>query len=320
MQVRVLETFLWVARLKSFRLAAERLFLTQATVSHRIAVLEEELGVRLFVRDSKGVTLTPDGELVREHAERLVSQSHALQQAVGAARQGKGKIRIGVIDSVVYTWLTALVAAISARFPHLELELTSDSARSLSHQLQKGYLDIVFQTDLLRLDAVENLELARYPIGWIVASASPLNRDYGSLAELAQERLITFGAHSRPHQDILSLLHLNGIVAPRVNCVNSFAAMGRLIEDGFGVGAIPPVLVREQLQQGKLTLLQVGDGSHHGPSSLSLVASWRLGSGLEFCQEIVALASQIVQEFALQVGDSFVAPVLHPPLCAVGEK
>ena len=85
MQVRVLETFLWVARLKSFRLAAERLFLTQATVSHRIAVLEEELGVRLFVRDSKGVTLTPDGELVREHAERLVSQSHALQQAVGAA-------------------------------------------------------------------------------------------------------------------------------------------------------------------------------------------------------------------------------------------
>lgn len=314
MQVRVLETFLWVARLKSFRLAAERLFLTQATVSHRIAVLEEELGVRLFVRDSRGVLLTPDGERVTEHAERLVSQSHALHQAVGASREGKGKIRIGVIDSVVYTWLTELVAAISERFPHLELELTADSARRLAHQLQKGYLDIVFQTEQLRLEAVDNLELAHYPIGWIVATHSALNRHYGSLTELASERLITFAAHSRPHQDILTLLHLNGIMTPKVNCVNSFAAMGRLIEDGFGIGAIPPVLVREQLAEGKLTLLRVGGAE--ALSSLSLVASWRQGSGLEFCREIVAMASQIVQQFGQTVGDSYVLPLPPPRLLA----
>jgi hypothetical protein len=53
--LKFLETFVWVARLKSFRLTAEKLFSTQASISSRIAALEDEMGVRLFVRDSKGV-------------------------------------------------------------------------------------------------------------------------------------------------------------------------------------------------------------------------------------------------------------------------
>lgn len=61
MNLRFLETFVWVARLKSFRLTAEKLFTTQASVSSRIAALEADLGVKLLLRDSRGVSLTPEG-------------------------------------------------------------------------------------------------------------------------------------------------------------------------------------------------------------------------------------------------------------------
>ncbi|MCQ1775590.1 LysR family transcriptional regulator, partial [Neorhizobium galegae] len=54
MNLKFLETFVWVAKLKSFRLTAEKLFTTQASISSRIAVLESELGVKLFLRDSRG--------------------------------------------------------------------------------------------------------------------------------------------------------------------------------------------------------------------------------------------------------------------------
>lgn len=64
--IKFLETFVWVARLKSFRLTAEKLFTTQASISSRIAALEDEMGVRLFVRDSKGVSLTSEGQRVLE--------------------------------------------------------------------------------------------------------------------------------------------------------------------------------------------------------------------------------------------------------------
>ena len=72
MNLKFLETFVWVARLKSFRLTAEKLFSTQASISSRIAVLEDELGVKLFVRDSRGVTLTPEGDKVLAYAERMM--------------------------------------------------------------------------------------------------------------------------------------------------------------------------------------------------------------------------------------------------------
>ena len=61
MNLRFLETFLWVARLNSFSATADRLHTTQAAVSNRIAALERELGIRLFDRDLRSVRLTPEG-------------------------------------------------------------------------------------------------------------------------------------------------------------------------------------------------------------------------------------------------------------------
>ncbi len=90
MNVRFLETFLWVARLNSFRLTAEKLFTTQASISNRIAALEEELGVKLFVRDNKGVRLTPDGDKVLEYAEQIVGRAHDLRMSLGQASGYEG--------------------------------------------------------------------------------------------------------------------------------------------------------------------------------------------------------------------------------------
>lgn len=302
MNVRFLETFLWVARLNSFRLTAEKLYTTQASISNRIAALEEELDVKLFVRDSKGVKLTPDGEKVLEYAEQIVGKAHALRMSLGQTNGYEGKVRIGAIDSVVQTWFIELLTWISERYHHLEVEITIDSARSLTNLLQKGYLDIAFQTDPIRLESIHNLELAKFPMRWIVATNSSHNHSFASLQELAQERLITFVANSRPHQDILSLLHLNGITAPRISCVNSFAAMTRMIEDGFGIGVLPPVLVREQLANNSLVIINIQNEQSGSLSMLSQVASWRTGSGLEHCEEIVRQAQRIVHRFCNIVG------------------
>lgn len=225
MNLKFLETFVWVARLKSFRLTAEKLFSTQASISSRIAVLEDELGVKLFVRDSRGVTLTPEGDKVLAYAERMMDTMHALKQSLDTGASTQGRIRIGAMDTVIHTWLSPLVARVTETFPAVEIELMADTARNLSEQLQKGYLDLIFQTDSLRHESVLNLELGSYPLRWIVSTGSIYHRDYASLADLARERVVTFSKHSRPHQDVLGLLHANGVAAPRLNCVNSVAAM-----------------------------------------------------------------------------------------------
>lgn len=297
MNLKFLETFVWVARLKSFRLTAEKLFTTQASISSRIAVLESELGVKLFLRDSRGVSLTPDGVKVLDYAEQMMVTMQGLKQSLETTSSKVGRIRIGAMDTVIHTWLSPLVTELMDHFPLVEIELVADTALNLCDQLQKGFLDLILQTDLLRQESVRSLELASHPMGWIVASHSIYNRDYASLAELAQERIITYSKNSHPHQDVLSLMQAHGVAAPRMNCVNSVSAITRLLRDGFGIGALPPVLVSEELARGELVMLPM---TQRLPN-LHVVVSWRVG--VELVEEIVALCQSVVARYAEEVGE-----------------
>lgn len=298
MNLKFLETFVWVARLQSFSLTAEKMFSTQAAISSRIAALEDELGLRLFVRDSRGVSLTPEGLKVLDYAEQMLEVQRALKHSLDNTSPQQGLVRIGVMDTVIHTWLSPLMSTLMQTFPAVEIEITADAARNLCEQLQKGYLDIVFQTDLIRHESVRNLELAHYPMHWIAASNSIYARPYASLTEMAGERIITFVKHSRPHQDVLNLLHAHGISAPRVSCVNSVSAMTRLIRDGFGIGALPAALVAKPLASGEL--IQLDPGSRL--PQLDVVASWRAGVGLELIENIVEMSRQVVCQYAADVG------------------
>ncbi|PIB39624.1 LysR family transcriptional regulator [Pseudomonas sp. 2588-5] len=297
MNLKFLETFVWVAKLKSFRLTAEKLFTTQASISSRIAVLESELGVKLFLRDSRGVSLTPEGLKVLDYAEQMMVTMQGLKQSLETTSSKVGRIRIGAMDTVIHTWLSPLVAELMDHFPLVEIELVADTALNLSDQLQKGFLDLILQTDLLRLETVRSLELASHPMAWIVASQSIYNRDYASLAELAQERIITYSKNSHPHQDVIRLMQANGVAAPRMNCVNSVSAITRLLRDGFGIGALPPVLVSEELARGELVMLPMAQKL----PNLQVVVSWRVG--VELVEEIVGLCQKVVARYAEEVGE-----------------
>lgn len=297
MNLKFLETFVWVARLKSFRLTAEKLFSTQASISSRIAALEDELGTRLFVRDSKGVSLTPSGQRVLEYAESLMDTMQSLKAAIIDPRQVRGRIRIGAMDTVIHTWLSPLVTRLMKCYPALEIELTADTAKNLCEQLEKGYQDVIFQTDMVRLDSVRNQLLAQYPVHWVVPTGSAYDRPYSSLQELSLERIVTFSRNSRPHQDILNMLHSASVQTPRVSCVNSAAAITRLVRDGFGIGALPGALVRGELAQGQLTLLN----DVTPPPIMDIVASWRSGSGMELVEEVIALTRDVVSDYIAEL-------------------
>ena len=174
MNLKFLETFVWVAKLKSFRLTAEKLFTTQASISSRIAVLESELGVKLFLRDSRGVSLTPEGVKVLDYAEQMMDTMQALKQSIETRSSKVGRVRIGVMDTVIHTWLSPLVAQMTDLYPRVEIELVADTSLNLCDQLQKGFLDIVLQTDLVRqLQARtvkrEYLALVQQGFGWAAA-------------------------------------------------------------------------------------------------------------------------------------------------------
>lgn len=290
MNLKFLETFLWVARHRNLRVVADQLFSTPAAVAGRVSALEEDLGVKLLLRDSHNVSLTAEGLQVLDYAERMLELDAGLRDALAARHSGAERLRIGVVDIVAQSWLNVFLQRIAQSFTQLHVELTVDTALNLRRQLRDGQLELILQTEPVRMNAVRNCVLSAYPMAWVAAKnvAVPTH-----ISELAESQLLTFGKNSRAHQELLGLLHASGLATPRITCVESLGALIGLIESGFGIAALPAVLVQAQLQRGDLRALALAPT----PCALELIASWRQQAGFEHIEQIVELGEEAIRAY-----------------------
>ncbi|MGN6317169.1 LysR family transcriptional regulator [Trinickia sp.] len=302
MNLKFLETFIWVAKLHSFSLAAEKLHSTQAAISSRISVLEQDLGTKLFNREPKGVTLTRAGERVLHHAEIVSRSMLELYASVQDENLVASTIRIGAMDSAIHSWFVDFVADATHHYPNLDIEVTTETALNLNEQLRHGMLDLVIQTDMVRDESLRSIEVLELSIDWIGAadadtrSKQPDETMTAALRRIGAERLITYSRHSRPHQDLLRLMQSYGVNDARVSCVNSLAAMIQLTQAGFGVAAMPSALVLDLLDKGVLRKLE----GMETPPPLPFVIAWRTGANR--AERLVEIATQTVRKFAQRVG------------------
>lgn len=298
MNTAFLETLVRIATLGSFRRAAEQLGTTQAAVSQRIATLEQELGIRLLERGDRPVRLTEAGERVLPVAERMLTLERELVARARPDAAPAGRVRIGVIESVVHTWLTTLMRRIAERAPAVELDLTVDTARNLRERFRQRELHIIFQNDPLEhMAGAEGLSLkplCRYPMRWVgKAGLFPARRL--TTQELARVPLITFSSHSSPHQQLRTLFEAEGL-EPRITCCPSVAGILKLAHEGFGVAAIPPLFVRAAIQ--RKTLRQFA-GPELAPLTISVAYARSSAPALQL---IAAEAADAVAQYCQEAG------------------
>jgi DNA-binding transcriptional LysR family regulator len=256
MNLRFLEAFVWVARVKSFRAAAEKLNMTQSAVSSRIATLESEFGRRLFDRDPREVRLTAAGRTLLIHAERLLHDGRAMRAALMNAETIAGIVRIGAVESVVHTFLVPYVQSLNTRYPGLELELTAEPTRHLHEHLQRGVIDLALQTDTVFGDSIVNCPLCTMPMGWIASGdfEGGVERRM-SLQDLASLPIITFTRGSQPHAAVIDVFRLHDQAPRAVHCVTSLAAIVRLVHSGLGIASMPLAAVAAEIAEGSLRVL-----------------------------------------------------------------
>lgn len=259
MNLKFLETFVWVARLRSFSLAAEKLCTSQASVSNRIATLERDLGVRLLERDLRTVGLTAHGQRALPQAEVIVRLVAEFEASVGDAEQTRGTIRIGAIDSIVYAWLPRLIERVKAAYPQVTIDLNVDTSLNLARLIREGEIDLGLVMGPLVAPHVRNIALGAFDCLWIASSALALPARTLSLAELGDHPIFAYSRGSQPHQAVLRLIETSGLDpgATRVFNSNSLATITRLVRDGVGIAVLPRVVVREFLATGELVVLDV---------------------------------------------------------------
>lgn len=169
MEIRVLRYFLEVAREGSVTHAAERLHISQPTLSKQLKDLEAELGKKLFVRSSFSVRLTDEGMLLRKRAEDILDmvdktadEFKALGQIVG------GDIRIGCAESDGIKHLARRIKAVQARYPGIRVHLYSGDTEDLAERLDRGLLDFAVIAQAVDLSKYNYLELPEADIWGVV--------------------------------------------------------------------------------------------------------------------------------------------------------
>jgi len=305
MNLRFLEAFVWVARLSSFTAAADKLCTTQAGISSRIATLEEQLGARLFERDRRSVTLTFHGTELLPLAEKMLQLQSQMVGHVGQ-RALTGTLRIGVMETVVHTWLPALLSRFSLRHPNVTIELYSDTSPHLRDELLRGKLDVAFQTESISEGFVENRAIASLSMSWVAAPTLALPPGTLRFADIAAQPIISFHRESIVYRSILQSASDSAESARplRVNFFSSLAAMIELAKAGFGVAPLPVAVVQTEVDRGQLLLLDVEPPL----APLPVFASQRAEPVSPVVDELIALAENCSDEFLARSELSALAP------------
>jgi DNA-binding transcriptional LysR family regulator len=143
MELRHLRYFVAVAEELHFRRAAERLHVAQPAVSEQVRKLEAELGVRLFDRNHRSVSLTDAGNAMLDEARRVLVQAEAAQLAARQADgRAIGRLRVGYLPDALPVAVPRLLRRFSAVAPGIRVSLESGTARQLLESVREGRVDV----------------------------------------------------------------------------------------------------------------------------------------------------------------------------------
>ena len=278
--LRQLQFFVAVAEQGSVSRAAQRLSISQSSVTEAIKELEADLGVLLFERHPRGLNITHKGHQFLRHATKIMADvSDARRTFTGDTDQAGGRLQLGVTSMVAGYVLSDLLARFRRAYPAVDVSAIEDNGDYLEHLLVGGELDVAVMVisnlrDRMALQA-EILEVSPYrlwlPLGHRLASADTI-----SLEDVAPEPLImlTIDEIEENTGRLLMALGARPNVAFRTRSVE---AVRSLVATGAGIALLPDLVYRpwslegDRIESraiaGALPVVQVG-------------MVWRRGSGL----------------------------------------
>lgn len=137
------KVFYYVATTLSFSEASKQLFISQSAVSQAIKTLEKKLEQTLFIRSTKRVQLTPEGEILLRHIEPAINLiQRGETQLVDAASTG-GQIRIGASDTICRYFLVPYLERFHKEFPHTHIKVTNETSMKCVELLESGQVDCI---------------------------------------------------------------------------------------------------------------------------------------------------------------------------------
>jgi DNA-binding transcriptional LysR family regulator len=221
-ELRQLQYLSRIARVSGFRRAADELDMSQATLSEQIKLLEQELGVRLFERGGRNLTLTVAGGVLLQRADRILEEVKAAhEEMLEFARLDRGQLIVGTMTGNGPFWLPGFLAAFMRQHPHLEVTLVERVSGVLLRMLENGEIHVAcLLVPTEAADVPVDISIRQIYSRELVVVVSHQHRlahqASVTLEEIAAERLILTSPDEAPRRVVDRAFHAQGL-EPRVS-------------------------------------------------------------------------------------------------------
>lgn len=228
--------FKTVAEAGSITRAAGRLHRVQSNVTARVKRLEVQLGVSLFVRGGRGMSLTPEGRRLIDYADRLLDLADEARADL-SAHAPSGILQIGSMESTAAVHLPRLLSTLHRKYPALDVRLLTATSGTLLAQLRAGEISAAFVSG--EVDGEPGFAADPAFVEELVLVTHPSVRRGPARIDLTGKTLVTFGAGCAYRSCIESWLATKGVRPPRIFEVSSYHAMLACVAANVGYALAP---------------------------------------------------------------------------------
>lgn len=293
MDVRTLRYFVEVVRQQSFTRAAEKLFVTQPTISKMLRHLEDELECTLIVREGRRLRLTDSGQAVYQRGLHILEEFRQLEAELEDINSAKrGRLRLG-IPPMVGTQIAPLIGKFRQQYPGIELIISEFGGLTVQQAVISGELDLALTA--LPADAVTSitsLPLFSHPLCVVVPRNEKwLNRTRVPIAELASESILIYNEDFALYRMLMDAFSTHGFTPKIAARSGQWDFLAAMVQTGMGIAILPEPICR-QLDKHSLMWIPLEPAM---PWQLGLI--WHQGSYLSHCaQAWIALCREYWQQ------------------------
>lgn len=244
METRRLEYFVVLTSERSFTHAAARLHISQPALSQQIQRLERDVGAKLIDRSVTPFELTPAGVRLLAYSRKLLDDLQDIDALVTDSRAGRvGRLRIGVVPSLLYGDLPNLIGTFGGLFPGVDLRVSKENTNDLVDMLTMAQVDVGLLYSKPQNQVLSHSELYVDPYVVVLPSDHPLAAQKEvDLRQLRDEELLVFPRHGAPEAHDGMLAACVGVgFSPRLTMISGSTYTDQIgfVAAGLGVSLLP---------------------------------------------------------------------------------
>jgi LysR family transcriptional regulator for metE and metH len=254
-ELKHLRTILAIHKTGSLQRATEQLNMTQSAISHQLRYIREQIGVELFVPETRPLKLSPEGLELIEAAERILSEVDKLKSRFVDLRSGQtGRMFIAIECHACFEWLFPVLNLFRDHHSNVDVDIKPGLAFKGIEALQNEEVDLVISADPEELAGIEFHELFTYEPIFIASRNHPLSkRPYIDAEDFADQNIITYPV-PKERLDLFNLLLLPAGIEPlSIRQIELTSVILLLVSANKGVSVLPDWVLQSSRETDHLT-------------------------------------------------------------------